>query len=151
MACTIRSKNIFCVLRSWPYKSFNFLEFTISILCNAELRNRPHNPQKEMLSVNSTAVSKQFTVPLRVSSGYFFFLCLPRSRSSQRKRRCDLNRFSIADARYILVKIESRNFGDFAKSTRYRYRFFRENYAHFPRKVNHFKMFVYDNIKRTIY
>lgn len=114
---------IFLVFKIMVYKSFNFLEFTISISCNAELWNRPV-VQEETLSVNSTVA-----IYCSVKSILWFLLLLVSSsfrgtRSSQRKRKYDLNRFSIADARYILVKIESRNFGDLAKSARYRYQFF---------------------------
>jgi len=83
-------------------KSPNWLEFTISISRNDNLEIASFeighaSPREEAPSVNTTAVSKQFTVPLRVSAG--FFPCLARSRwGLQGERRCDLNRFSIVDA-----------------------------------------------------
>jgi len=61
----------------------NWLEFTISISRNDKLEIASFeighaSPREEAPSVNSTAVSKQFTVPLRVSAG--FFPCLALSR-----------------------------------------------------------------------
>lgn len=110
----------------------------ILILRNDELKNANFETQ----AINSIYNSFQ---TIYYSAKSILRLLLLLSPFKIFTRRCNLNRFSVADARYILVKIESCNFCDFAKSARYCYKFSKKIMCIFlsRKKQNNFKMSPY--------
>ena len=132
------------------YKSFNFLKFTISILYNAELRNRPRRPQEETLSVNSTVVSKQFTVslsplPSPVKSILRLLLLVPSSfKILAEKTKVRLKPFLYCRREIHSCQDRILQFRGLRKVGSISLPVFRGNYAHFPfpKEVKHFKMLL---------